>query len=368
MEDEDYLKMIQKLNEQQRPIFDDVVQCLYDQIENNPFYLYIGGNAGTGKSFLLQAMINATKVRGKRSGGEVDKPACLILAPTGVAAYLINGSTIESGLGIQPSKEKSYIKSDPSKNSKLRILFEDLLIIFIDEISMVGSDMLVKMNFRLQDILGNDKFFGGVSVVCTGDFGQLPPVGQRMIWESSYLDNRLGICPNYWDEYFNIYFLTEKMRSQDQEYSIICDKVRKGLCDEDVTQYMSRHVRHCPSEDLNEKYQSGEFCIIVTTNKSRNRINDAKLAKLLPSAESYFAVAVDKSTNKPNAPKIAQNIPLTRTGQLPTNVQFKVGAPVMITSNSSNIKYKKNGIVNGTRGYVDSIQLDPNNQDLAEAV
>ena len=151
------------------------------------------------------------------------------------------------------------------------------------------------------------------------------------------------------------------MRSQDQEYSTVCDKVRKGVCDEDVIQYMSSHVRYCPSENINEKYQSGEFCIIVTTNESRNRINNSKLMQLLPSAESYFAVAVDKSTNNPHAPKIAQTIPLTRTGQLPTNIQFKVGAPVMITSNSSNIKYKKNGIVNGARGYVDSIQLDPKN-------
>ena len=130
-----------------------------------------------------------------------------------MAAYLFNGTTIESGLGIQPSKDKTYLRSDPSKNSKLRFLYEDILIIFIDEISMVGSDMLVKMNFRLQDILGNNKFFGGLSVVCTGDFGQLSPVGQRMIWEPSHLDNRLDICPNYWDEIFTIYFLTQKMRS-----------------------------------------------------------------------------------------------------------------------------------------------------------
>ena len=368
MEEDDFMTMILQLNTQQRVIYDDVVERMYDQIEENPFYLYIGGNAGTGKSFLLRAMINAAKIRGKRSGADVDKPACLVLAPTGVAAYLINGTTIESGLGIQPSKDKSYAKSDPSKNSKLRFLYEDLLILFIDEISMVGSDMLVKMNFRLQDILGNNKFFGGVSVVCTGDFGQLPPVGQRMIWESSHLDNRLDICPNYWDEYFKIYFLTQKMRSQDEEYSSICDKVRQGICDNNVLQYMLNHVRNCPSEDVNDKYQSGQFCIIVTSNKSRNRINNEKLEKLLPSAESYIAVAVDKSTNNPQAPTIANNIPLTRTGQLPTMVQFKVGAPVMITSNSSNSKYKKNGIVNGARGYVDSIQLDISNRDSAEAI
>ena len=118
--DDDFMEMILQLNKQQRVIFYDVVQRLDDQIENNPFYLYVGGNAGAGKPFLLRAMINAAKVRGKRSGVYIEKPSCLVLAPMGVAAYLINGTTIESGLGIQPSKDKSYMKSDPSKNSKLR--------------------------------------------------------------------------------------------------------------------------------------------------------------------------------------------------------------------------------------------------------
>ena len=87
----------------------------------------------------------------------------------------------------------------------------------------------------------------GVSVVCTGDFGQLPPVGQKMIWETSYLDNRVDISPNHWDENFKIFYLTEKMRSQDVNFSSICDKVRKGICDEEVSDYLTEHVGRCPS-------------------------------------------------------------------------------------------------------------------------
>ena len=205
MDENDYLEMVDKLNEQQRAIFDDFVERINLDREDDRFHLYIGGNAGTGKSFLLKAMINAAKKRGKRSGAELDKPFCLTVAPTGVAAYLVNGTTIESALGIQPSKDRTYIKNEPSRNSNLRFLYEDLQVIFIDEVSMLGSDMLAKMNFRLQDIMGNTKFMGGISIVCTGDFGQLPPVLQRLVWETSFLDNRLDISPNYWDEFFKIY-------------------------------------------------------------------------------------------------------------------------------------------------------------------
>ena len=61
--------------------------------------------------------------------------------------------------------------------------------------------------------MGNTKFMGGVSVVCTGDFGQLPPVAESLIWEKSFIDGRIDLSPNHWDEHFTIFYLDEKMRS-----------------------------------------------------------------------------------------------------------------------------------------------------------
>ena len=58
---------------------------------------------------------------------------------------------------------------------------------------MVGADKLNTINLRLQDILENDLFMGGISIVCLGDFGQLPPVGQAMIWEQSFMDGRTAL-------------------------------------------------------------------------------------------------------------------------------------------------------------------------------
>ena len=342
MNDDTYLEIIGNLNSGQHKIFDDFVERINSNCD--PFYLYIGGEAGTGKSYLLKAMINAAKKVGKHSGAELDKPVCITLAPTGVAAYLVNGTTIESGLGIQPSKDRAYYRNPASRNSRLRFLYEDLKCIFLDEVSMCGSDMMAKMNFRMQEIMGNSNFMGGVSVVCTGDFGQLPPVGQRMIWETSFLDSRVEICPNHWDDNFKIYYLTQKMRSQDEEFSNICDKVRQGICDEEVSEYLNQHVQECTSQDDNSKYANGKFCIIVTTNAAREQINNSKLEKLLPNKKAYYSNAKDKSTNNPNAPEVSEKLPLTRTGQLQKVIVFKEGAPVMITSNHPKSKYKNNGM------------------------
>ena len=169
MPEDKYLELVDMLNEQQRKIFDDFVERINTGCDDNPFYTYIGGEAGTGKSFLLRLMIDAVKQLGKRSGRELDKPMSLTMAPTGVAAYLVNGSTIESALGMQPQKGKSYVSNKSSRNSNLRFLYEDLKVIFLDEVSMCGSDMLARINFRMQEILGNSKFMGGISMITTGD-------------------------------------------------------------------------------------------------------------------------------------------------------------------------------------------------------
>ena len=314
------------------------------------------GEAGTGKSFLLRIMIEFINRLPKSSGQELDKPVQITLAPTGVAAFIVHGTTIESGLGLQPNNRKSHISNNASRNADLQFLYQDLRVIFIDEISMVGSDQLARINFRLQEIMGNTKFFGGVACVCTGDFGQLPPVKQSMIWEPSHLDGRPNLAPNHWDEFFKIAYLRQKMRSEDSNFSIICDKVRIGTVDTHVSEFLKSCVRNCPFENNNEEYANGKLCIIVTNNKDRNRINADMLSKLLSDKKSFIVSALDSSTNVRNPPKLDENLPLTVTGQLEHTITFKEGAPVMITSNHQEKRYKNNGIVNGSRGYIDSIQ------------
>ena len=61
-------------------------------------------------------------------------------------------------------------------------------------------------------------------------------------------------------------------------------------------------------------------------------------------------------------------MPLTRTGQLETQFLLRKGAPVMVTSNHQQVRYKNNGIVNGSRGFVDSIQMSKENPNEPEIV
>ena len=371
--DDKYLEMINSLNSEQRKIFNDIVERFNDMTDSDPFYLYIGGEAGVGKSYLLKLLKHAAERIPKQSGKELDKPQSITIAPTGVAAYLIGGSTIESALGMHPGRKSSVTVGAQSRNSHLRFVFEDLKVIFLDEVSMCGSNVLNKINVRLQEIRGNNLFMGGVSVICLGDFGQLPPVKDQMIWNQSMVDGRIELAPNLWDVNFRIYFLTEKMRSTDEEYSVICDKVRRGDKSEEVQKYLQSRVidpdvNPCPHEDNLKLYQEGKICIVVSSNKHRKKINLEKLHSLIPDKPSVTVWSSDQSTNIKNPPKLPSNVPHTKTGQLENEIIFKEGAPVMITSNSQVPKYKKNGIVNGVRGYVDSFQYSAEDPSSPEYI
>ena len=130
MSDDDYLSKIQSLNDEQRKIFDDFVERIKDPTDEEPFYLYIGGEAGTGKSFLLKLMIEAVNRLQKYSGQELDKPYSITIAPTGVAAYIVNGSTIESALGINAnSRRKTYNSNTASRNSHFSFLYEHFRVV-----------------------------------------------------------------------------------------------------------------------------------------------------------------------------------------------------------------------------------------------
>ena len=56
--------------------------------------------------------------------------------------------------------------------AKMKFLYEDVWVLFIDEISMVGSKKLTKINFRLQDLADGERklqFMGGRSLVASGN-------------------------------------------------------------------------------------------------------------------------------------------------------------------------------------------------------
>ena len=165
---------ISSLNEQQRRLFDDFTERMVSSdVNEKPVYLFLAGNAGTGKSFLVNILIEAVKLIKIKAGDELKKPPVIVMAPTANAAYIIGGRTIDSVLGFNPMDLNHYTQTDAGRLAMMKFQYEDVSVIFCDEISMVGSMKLAKINFRLQDIAdGNRKqdFMGGISFVASGRF------------------------------------------------------------------------------------------------------------------------------------------------------------------------------------------------------
>ena len=164
---------IASLNCQQRRLFDDISEryASHDSTER-PFYLFLSGNAGTGKSYLLRVLIEAVKFIKIKSGDDLQKPPVIVMAPTANAAYIVGGKTIDSVLGFLPVEGNKYSQALPGKMSMMRHQFEDLCLMCIDEVSMVGSMKLLKINYRLQDLFGGarqQEYMAGVSLIASGN-------------------------------------------------------------------------------------------------------------------------------------------------------------------------------------------------------
>ena len=93
------------------------------------------------------------------------------MAPTANAAFIIGGKTIDSALGFSPSDINRYTSADAARMARMKFQYEDVQVVFCDEISMVGSTKLAKINYRFQDLADGSKkheFMGGISFVASG--------------------------------------------------------------------------------------------------------------------------------------------------------------------------------------------------------
>ena len=101
--------MITSLNSQQRQIFDDVYtwcksECKYQNfLAKKKIYiihLFISEGAGVGKSYLLNTVFQTLTRTWNLYFGTPENVKVLKMTPAGVAAVNINGTTINTALGI----------------------------------------------------------------------------------------------------------------------------------------------------------------------------------------------------------------------------------------------------------------------------
>ena len=152
---------IRSFNVKQRQVFDVIHKWARDYVKNlsskhvkyiKPFHIFLTGGAGVGKSHLIKTIFISISKLLSFKGGDPEEPRILILAPTGVAAINIDGTTIHTALGINVG-HKLYPLND-RQGGTLRNKLSEIKFIIIDEISMVSSVLFYQVHQRLNEIFG----------------------------------------------------------------------------------------------------------------------------------------------------------------------------------------------------------------------
>lgn len=192
--------------------------------------VFLSGNAGTGKSYVLNAFISDLKAR------NVD---FLALAPTGIAALnLTDGSTIHRTLKIAPG----VCAPDGPKGS--RKVLDAAKVIIIDEISMCRIDLFDHVMGMISQSMTRN---GAKQVVLVGDFFQLPPVvteRDSALLMKFYPGNLQGWCfkSRYWTGFdFEPHVLKTVVRQSDPDFIDNLNRARVG--DASCLDYFNAHSK-----------------------------------------------------------------------------------------------------------------------------
>jgi ATP-dependent exoDNAse (exonuclease V) alpha subunit len=280
------------------------------------------GPAGAGKTFVLNQFIKLAKSEGKHVS---------VTATTGLAATHLGGTTIHSwsGIGIHDSLPQDFAKHMAKGR---REIIEKTDVLIIDEISMLHDFRLDMVDEVCRQVREKNEPFGGIQVVLSGDFFQLPPVNRG--------DSRAGsfvVSSKVWEELDPVIcYLGEQHRQDDEMLLAILNALRSG------------DIRRHHAEELLARVgvePSGEVAIteLHTVNIDVDRINEARLDGL-PGDELIYTQTSTGSANYVES--------LQRSVLAPAQLRLKKGAFVMAVKNSLDRRY-----ANGSLGTV--LDFDP---------
>lgn len=177
--------------------------------------LFITGGAGTGKTFLLQKVIQTLARLGKQ---------VVICAPTGTAAIKVGGVTINRVFSLLAGPCINEKSMSLTVHCPATIKKADVVI--IDEVSMCRMDMMDSIQKSIEKAEKQTKRH--IQVIVVGDFFQLPPVinedrGERTLLEKYYkrpIGRGYAFTGDGWNKFgFTSVVLTQIVRQKDREFA-----------------------------------------------------------------------------------------------------------------------------------------------------
>lgn len=281
---------------------------------------YITGAAGSGKTHILNDYITYLKDRGVSVG---------VTASTGIAATHIGGVTIHSwsGVGIKDTLSGSDIE-DLTQKEYLWKRFDKTRVLIIDEVSMLSPRLFDTVERVCRAMKRSDDPFGGMQVVLSGDFFQLPPI-MRDGSETEFIHTSEA-----WASMdVRVCYLDEQFRHEDISLEKILNEMRGGNVSSETRAILQKM---CEEERVHGVVPTR----LYTHNADVDAENEKELAKL-PGAEHAYEMSTKGKAH------IVES--LKKSILAPETLRLKKGAVVMFVKNAFD-----EGYVNGTLGTVEN--------------
>lgn len=269
------------------------------------------GQAGTGKSKLLKELSSLLP----------DK-SVFITSTTGISALNIGGVTLQSFLGIHlgTAPKEELLKKVKSHSS--RYLYKKNALLCIDEDSMLPLVLFEKLNWVFKQLRQSEEPFGGIQILLSGDFLQLEPIKEQLIYKSPLIDH------------FEKVILTHNYRQEkDTEFQTLLDNLRYNrLTTKDIELL----------EDASKRTNDGIkiFCL----NKDILKVNNKYLSEIKSKEYKYTARYSGDIKYSTELKKQFESRGIDI-------ITLKLGLKVMLTRNDSST-----GLVNGSIGQVIDFQ------------
>lgn len=284
--------------------------------------VFLTGEPGSGKTYITNEYVTWLETAGL---------TVAVTASTGIAATHLGGLTIHSwsGIGTKDTLSRYDLEQIVSREKLVRRIKKTHVLI-IDEVSMIDGKLLDMVDIVCRTARQSTEVFGGIQVVCVGDFFQLPPITRvgevtRYAFESRAWENmRPLIC-----------YISEQHRQEDELLLSLLTSIRRGEIEDDHYTLLR--------EQIDIAYPDIEPTKLYTHNVDVDTVNTKELSKLAGVAKSY------KMIGRGN--KVLQES-LVRNCLSPQTLVLKEEAMVMCTKNNFEAGY-----VNGTLARV--VGFDP---------
>ena len=277
--------------------------------------LFITGSAGTGKTVVLQQIVEKLRAAGQN---------VVTTSFTGLAALQLQGTTLSRLLGLGIAKRRTDLTQDLHRVSeRAAVNVGNAEVLIIDEVSLMSGDYLELVDFVLRMALGVAEPFGGLRVIFCGDFLQLPPI--RGYRDPEFKTRWTFQYPAFREA--TPVVLTESMRQEREVDLQLLNELREGR--------LTKLARLFMEAAVGRKIEGAVE--LHPRNEAVREINERELKKLPGTMQMYCTRYESDEARQ----ALSKSLPIDDA------LSLKVGAPVIVMVNQP-----ARGYYNGTQGRV----------------